>query len=481
MTRQTRVLIACHVVLDLTLGMAAFALAYFLRFEVGLFATPKGQPDFVPQYLVLMPFIGLLVPLAFHLQGAYRLHRHRTGVDDFFNLLVGTLLAVIAGLLGTLYVQVYSASPADRDAGAFEVSRLVWGLFVVLNVGLTYASRDLLRRYMRRRFAAGIGLRRVLIAGTGELARHVADRFLRHAEFGYHVTGFLDDDVAAGGDHLGYRGLPLLGTLADAGDVVTREHIDQLYVALPLDRHVKMLGLIEVANRECIDIKVVPDFLQFVTLRARLEDLDGIPLINVNDVPLQGLNAAVKRLIDIGCTVAALLVLAVPMAAIAAVIRLTSPGPSIYRQERMGLDGRPFMTLKFRSMFNDAERQTGPIWTRKDDPRCTPVGRVLRRFSLDELPQLWNVLRGDMSLVGPRPERPYFVEQFKDRVPQYMLRHKVKAGLTGWAQVNDLRGNTSIEKRIEYDLYYIENWSVALDFKIMWLTVLRLSFHRHAY
>ena len=242
-----------------------------------------------------------------------------------------------------------------------------------------------------------------------------------------------------------------------------------------------MLGLIEVANRACIDIKVVPDFLQFVTLRARLEELDGIPLINVNDVPLQGLNAAVKRVIDIGCTIAGLLVLAAPMAVIAALIRLTSPGPAIYRQERMGLDGRPFMTLKFRSMFEDAERHTGPIWTRRDDPRCTPVGRVLRRFSLDELPQLWNVLRGDMSLVGPRPERPYFVEQFKDRVPQYMLRHKVKAGLTGWAQVNDLRGNTSIEKRIEYDLYYIENWSVALDFKIMWLTVLRLSFHRHAY
>ena len=478
MTRQTRALIACHVALDVTLGMAAFALAYLVRFEFGVFATPKGQPPF-GQYLALMPFMGMLVALAFHLQGAYRLHRHRTGVDDFFNVLVGTLIAVVAGLLGTLYVQVYSTSPEMRNEGAFEVSRLVWGLFVVLNVGLTYASRDVVRRYMRRRFAAGIGLRRVLIAGTGELARHVADRFLRHAEFGYHATGFIDD--VAADDHLGYRGLPLLGTLADAEDVVTRERIDQLYVALPLEQHVKMLGLIEVANRECIDVKVVPDLLQFVTLRARLEELDGIPLINVNDVPLQGLNSAIKRLIDIGCTLAALIVLALPMAAIAVVIRMTSPGPALYRQERMGLDGRPFMTLKFRSMFNDAERQTGPIWTRRDDPRCTPVGRVLRRFSLDELPQLWNVLRGEMSLVGPRPERPYFVEQFKDRVPQYMLRHKVRAGLTGWAQVNDLRGNTSIEKRIEYDLYYIENWSVALDFKIMWLTVLRLSFHRHAY
>lgn len=478
MTRQTRVLIACHVVLDLVLGMSSFVLAYQVRFNLGVFEITKGLPPFT-QYLVLMPFIGLLVVLAFHLTGAYRLHRHRTSVDDFFNVLVGTLIAVVAGLLGTLYVQVYSTSPEARNEGAFEVSRLVWGLFVVVNVSLTYLSRDIVRRYMRRRFAAGIGLRRVLIAGTGELARHLADSFLRHAEFGYRVTGFIDD--VAADDHLGYRGLPLLGTLSDAQDVVTRERIDQMYVALPLEQHGKMLGLIEVANRECVDVKLVPDLLQFVTLRARLEELDGTPLINVNDVPLQGLNSAIKRLIDICCSIAALVVLALPMAAIALLIRLTSPGPALYRQERMGLDGRPFVTLKFRSMYEGAERHTGPIFTRKDDPRCTPVGRVLRRFSLDELPQLWNVLRGEMSLVGPRPERPYFVRQFKDRVPQYMLRHKVKAGLTGWAQVNDLRGNTSIEKRIEYDLYYIENWSVALDFKIMWLTLLRLSFHRHAY
>ena len=184
---------------------------------------------------------------------------------------------------------------------------------------------------------------------------------------------------------------------------------------------------------------------------------------------------------DLGLSAAALVALALPFAAIAAAIRLTSPGPVFYRQERMGLDGRPFMVLKFRSMLDDAERDTGPVWTRENDPRRTPVGRFLRRFSLDELPQLWNVLKGEMSLVGPRPERPFFVQRFKASVPQYMLRHKVKAGLTGWAQVNGWRGNTSIEKRIEYDLYYIENWSIALDVKIIWLTVLRLSFHRHAY
>ena len=178
---------------------------------------------------------------------------------------------------------------------------------------------------------------------------------------------------------------------------------------------------------------------------------------------------------------AALALLAIPFAVIAAAIRATSPGSVFYRQERMGLDRQPFMVLKFRSMYEDAERETGPVWTREDDPRRTPVGAFLRRFSLDELPQLWNVLRGEMSLVGPRPERPFFVEQFKERVPQYMLRHKVKSGITGWAQVNGWRGNTSIEKRIEYDLYYVENWSLALDFKILWLTVVWMFFHKHAY
>jgi len=266
-----------------------------------------------------------------------------------------------------------------------------------------------------------------------------------------------------------------------ATSLIEHERIDQLYVALPLDQHVKMLSLVETANRECIDVKVIPDLLQFIALRARLEELDGIPIININDVPLQGLNGVVKRAVDIAVSATALLVLAVPFALISLAIRLNSPGPVFYRQERMGLDRRPFMVLKFRSMHPDAERDTGPVWTRENDPRRTEVGAVLRRFSLDELPQLWNVLRGEMSLVGPRPERPFFVEQFKERVPQYMLRHKVKSGMTGWAQVNGWRGDTSIEKRIEYDLYYIENWSVSLDFKILWLTVVRGFFHRHAY
>jgi Undecaprenyl-phosphate glucose phosphotransferase len=288
------------------------------------------------------------------------------------------------------------------------------------------------------------------------------------------------DDRAAG-DHLGYRGLPLLGTIGEAAEIAVRESIDHLYVALPPDQHVQMLELIESTSREMVDVKVVPDLLQVIALRARLEDLDGVPVININDVPLQGLNSAIKRALDIAMSSVALVVLTIPLLIIAVLVKLTSRGPVLYRQERMGLDGKRFTIVKFRSMFDDAERETGPVWAREDDPRVTPLGRFLRKSNLDELPQLWNVLCGDMSIVGPRPERPHFVEQFKHRIPQYMLRHKVKAGLTGWAQVNGWRGNTPLEKRIEYDLYYIENWSVKLDLKILWLTVLKGFFHKHAY
>jgi len=386
---------------------------------------------------------------------------------------------VVFGIVATIYVEIYFATGAARASGALEVSQAVWAIFLVINVALTFASRELVREALERRWRQGIGLKRILIAGAGELGRLVADKILEHRELGYQIVGFVDDRAA--GDHLGYRGLPLLGTIDDAAEISTREGVDHLYVALPPDQHVQMLKLIDSTSRECVDVKVVPDLLQVIALRARLEDLDGVPVININDVPLQGFNAIVKRVLDVMISSVALAVLFIPIGIIGVLVKLTSRGPIFYRQERMGLDGKRITIVKFRSMYHNAERETGPIWARENDPRVTVFGRFLRKSNLDELPQLWNVFRGDMSIVGPRPERPHFVEEFKHRIPQYMLRHKVKAGLTGWAQVNGWRGNTSIEKRIEYDLYYIENWSVSLDLKIMWLTLLRGFFHKHAY
>jgi len=468
--RYNRLLVAFYVITDAVLAMGAFLLGYGIRFESGLIPVTQGYPP-IEQYVNLLPFVAVLTPLAFQLQGIYRLRRGRSRVDDFFAVFIGSILAVVCGVATTLFVQAYYASEEAKARGAYEVSQLVWALFLGLTVVFTYASRETVRELLARRWRAGIGLKRILIAGAGDLGRMVADRILQHRELGYQAVGFVDD--RAGGDHIGYRGLPLLGTLAEVGDIAQRERIDHLYVALPLEEHSKLLGLLELTSRECLEVKVVPDLLQFIALRARLEDLDGLPIINVNDVPLQGFNAWVKRVIDVVLSGLAVLVLAIPFAIITALVRFTSAGPVFYRQERMGLDGRAFTVYKFRSMYLGAEDTTGPIWARDDDPRATPVGRWLRKMDLDELPQFLNVLKGDMSIVGPRPERPYFVQQFKHRIPQYMLRHKVKAGITGWAQVNGWRGNTSLEKRIEYDLYYIENWSVTLDLKIMWLTLVR--------
>ena len=469
--RYNRLFIALHILADFFAAVAAFALAYLVRFESGLTQLTQPAPPFW-RYLALAPVIGILVVLAFQLQGVYRLRRGRTRVDDFFGVLVGTLLATLAGLGCTLYVQTYHLPDALKAQGFLEVSRQVWALFLALTVLFTYTSREIARHLLQRRWRAGIGLKRVLIVGVGDLGRMVADRILEHSELGFKLVGFVDDR-AASTDAIGYRGLPLLGSTAEVGEIAAREHIDEIYVAFPIEEHIKMLGVVEVASRECINVHVVPDLLQFIALRARLEDLDGLPLISINDVPLRGINNVLKRLVDLVLASGVVLIGAIPALVIAWLIRLSSPGPAFYRQVRMGLDGKAFTVYKFRSMPVDAEDASGPVWAREDDPRATAVGRWLRRYDVDELPQFWNVLKGDMSIVGPRPERPFFVEQFKHRIPQYMLRHKVKAGITGWAQVNGWRGDTSLEKRIEFDLYYIGNWSLSLDFKIMWLTLMR--------
>ncbi len=475
--RHNRLLVLLHVLADAGLGMVAFMLAYILRFDSGLIPVTRGVPP-IEQYVNVLPFIAIIVPLGFHLQGLYRLRRGRSRIDDFFNVLVGSIFAVVLGVVGTLYFQAYYVPDELKDRGVYEVSQLVWGLFLVFNIAFGYLSRKFVREALERRWIAGVGLRRVLIAGAGDLGRLVADRMLEHRELGFQIVGFVDD--RAGGDHLGYRGLPLLGSLGEAAEIAAREGVDHLYVTLPLEEHMKLLDLVESTSREGVDIKVVPDLLQFIALRARLEDLDGVPVINLNDVPLQGLNAVVKRVLDIVISSAALAIMALPCLVIAWLIKRGSPGPVFYHQERMGLDGKQFSVYKFRTMPMNAEASTGPVWADEEDPRATPIGGWLRRHDLDEWPQFWNVLKGEMSIVGPRPERPFFVEQFKHRIPQYMLRHKVKAGITGWAQVNGWRGNTSLEKRIEYDLYYIENWSVSLDLKIMWLTLVRaLVQHRH--
>ncbi|PYQ20107.1 MAG: undecaprenyl-phosphate glucose phosphotransferase [Acidobacteria bacterium] len=390
-----------------------------------------------------------------------------------FSVLIGAALTL--GL--TLYVRVYYRYQPEV-APLWEYSQGVIAIFVVLDVLALNAGRAALRGYLQRMWAAGYNVKRVLVAGAGELGQTVAETILAHRELGYQVVGFVDDDPA----RRSRAGLSVLGRLDETMSVANSHGVDQLYIALPLDEHAKLLKLIKSVRNECVDIKVIPDLVQYATIKAALEDLDGIPIISLNEVPLRGWNSMLKRVMDAVLGSALLAFFAPLFALIAFLIRSKGGrGPVFLRQERMTLDGKTFQIFKFRTMVDEAERDTGPVWAKPEDPRRTPVGIWLRRFNLDELPQLINVVLGDMSLVGPRPERPPFVQQFKERIPQYMLRHRVKSGITGWAQINGWRGNTSIEKRIEYDLYYIENWSLLLDVKILILTLFRGFGQKHAY
>ena len=475
---QSRFQTVLYVLGDLIATYVAFFIAYFVRFNFEIVQVTKGVNP-LSQYTLLLPLITLLWPLLFYFHGLYNLRRLRSRIDELFSIVWAVAMGTAATLFVALYLRVYYFYGPPEISGRYEFSQLVLGLFVAFDIVLLTLTRSLIRKHREARWRLGEGLRNILIAGAGELGRSVADKFIDHQELGFRVLGFVDDHFR--GEFAGHRGLPIVGTIDDVEQVMGERQVDSLYIALPLEEHEKIRSLIGFASREGLDVKVAWDYLTHVALRAGVEDLDGIPVISLAETPIQGWNWVQKRSIDICISMVLLGLATIPFAVIAFLIKLTSKGPVFYTQERMGLDGKPFTIYKFRSMHEDAEKETGPVWANPDDPRRTPLGSILRRLSIDELPQLYNVLRGDMSLVGPRPERPRFVLEFKERVPQYMLRHKVKSGMTGWAQVNGWRGNTSIEKRIEHDLYYIENWTLGLDFKILWLTFWRVFLHRHAY
>ena len=361
----------------------------------------------------------------------------------------------------------------------FSYSRLVLLFFFGLDVLFVFAGRTAIRRYLEEAWRHGVNVRLVLVVGAGRLGRALVDKFLEHPEAGLRAIGFVDD--APEKRSTSYRGLPVLGTTGDAAGIVDERGVDTVFMALPLEAHRAMLSVLKDVGRTVADVRVVPDLLQHITFRAGIEDFDGLPVVHLTQVPLTGWMSLVKRTLDVAISATALVALSPLLGAIALAIRLSGRGPILYRQRRMGLDGRPFDILKFRSMVVGAEEESGPTWASEDDPRRTRLGVLLRAWSLDELPQLVNVFRGEMSLVGPRPERPEFVREFKEKFPQYMLRHRVRAGITGWAQVHGWRGNTSLSKRIEYDLYYIENWSLSLDIKILWMTLRHGLRHRNAY
>ncbi len=450
---------------DAAAAVVALIAAYALRFWSGLITTPLGVPPLEP-YLFLLVLLVPLHALALRVVGLYGYRHERTKADEAFLVVQGVSLATLFLVASTFFIRSFSYS---RYA-----ILLFWGLDIVSVYGARLWIRDVVRGLRRH----GRFVRRALVVGAGPLGQEVVRRLKGHPEFGVRVVGYLDDRWPAGER---IEGKEILAGYEAVTRVLADHRVDQLFVALPMEAHHEVLKILNAIEGELVDVKIVPDILQFVTLRSAVEELEGLPVISLAQTPITGWSRIAKRVMDLTLAASGLVLLAPLMGLIALAIRLTSPGPVVYHQERMGLDGRSFAMYKFRSMSVDAEADSGPVWTAAGDSRRTALGRLLRRVSLDELPQLWNVLKGEMSLVGPRPERSFFVQQFKTLIPQYMLRHKVKSGMTGWAQVNGLRGNTSLEKRIEYDLYYIQNWSLVLDLKILLLTIYRAWQHRHAH
>jgi len=438
--------------------------AYFLRFYAPLIPVTKGVPD-LTLYLSLLGLVLVVCAVVFQATGLYR--RPWAGPTQYaWPLFRATTIAVVVCITLTFFFQPY------------EFSRLVFLHFYFLVNLFMLVFRPVFIRLWLRWFPerAGEG---VLIVGAGEVGRLVAQKIRQQPLLGLRLEGYLCQDAAKKGQSL--EGLPILGHFGEIKEALSSHPIQVVIIALPLSAHDRIMEIVNNIGDEMVDIKVVPDLVRFISLRGSVEEFEGLPIIGLRGSPMEGWARVIKRCTDILGSLAFIVVFSPLFLILALAVKRSSPGPVFYRQQRMGMDGRVFTMLKFRSMRVDAEQNSGPVWAAQDDPRRTKLGAFLRRTSLDELPQFFNVLKGEMSLVGPRPERPELIKDFKTKVPGYMLRHKMKAGITGWAQINGWRGNTSLERRIEHDLYYIENWSLGLDIKIMMLTLVRGFINPHAY
>ena len=457
--KRRKQLIYFYVLSDICAIIAGFFMTFFLRFYSGLIGVPKGIPD-QEKYFLVLPFLIVVQVLYFSYMGYYKIKLRRNRLDDLFLVFFNTVLSAVAILLIFSYLRSYNHID-------FQISHVFLFLYIPFSVLIIFVFRLLIFFLFKKAFLKNNGISRVLIAGTGDIGIMMGENLSRYEHFGIDVVGYLSDEVK--GDHV-------LGRYGDLKKIVNKYGITDLFIALSMKDFSTITRLIEAGNNLLIDVKLVPDIVYMSSLGSGMEHIEGLPVINLGDIPLNGWRLFLKNVFDLVFGLAALLVTLIPMAGIALLIKLTSKGPVFYTQSRMGVSGRTFRIIKFRTMVRNAEKNTGAIWSPPDDDRVTPVGRVLRKFSLDELPQLINVIKGEMSLVGPRPERPELVERFIDDIPRYMLRHTVKPGMTGWAQVHGLRGNTPLSKRIEFDIFYIQNWNMKLDFEILWRTILKFQF-----
>lgn len=459
--------------IDIIVIGLTWLLSYYLRFYLlPVVEITKGTPPF-QKYFALMPLVMMLWIVTFSIMKVYHSKRMLRRTDEAHLLLKAHGAALIVFIALTYMISEY------------KYSRAVILYFAILGAFFLVFFRLVLRNSLRKIRKRGYNLRHVIIVGDGPVVEHLIWRIEKFPELGLRILGVIVPDISHVQKETNPKRevnhKPVLGSVSEIKSIIQKHGPDQVIVALPRSKYERLDFTFKELANETIDLYLIPDIHEFVTIGCEVEYFEGLPFISVNDSPLNGWAIPVKRMTDVTLGLIALLIFGIPMAIITLLIKLTSKGPIFYFQERMGLDGRTFQMIKFRTMKIDAESKTGAVWAVSNDERKTSIGSFLRKTSLDELPQLFNVLLGQMSLVGPRPERPVFVDKFRDQIPHYMLRHKVKAGMTGWAQINGWRGNTSLDRRIEFDLYYIRNWTFGLDIKILLLTVWKGFIHKHAY
>ena len=455
-----------HMLIDVFVIAASYALAWLIRFQ-GIFEHSAVQSKTVQEYMFMLIFIipgYLLLYQAFDLYTPMRMQGRRL-------VLAGIVKANALGLLIIMFA-LYNFKELDY-------SRLTLVSFCVINIVLEWFVRMVIFYILRDMRKKGMNQKQVLLVGYSRAAEEYVDRILQNPQWGYVIRGTLDDNVPAGTT---YKGVKVIGRIANLMIILPSSRLDEIAITLGLSEYYRLEEIVALCEKSGVHTKFIPDYNNIIPTKPYTEDILGLPVINIRYVPLSNtFNALIKRAMDIAGAIVAIIVSSPVMLVLCMLIKLTSPGPLIYKQERVGLHNQTFRMYKFRSMEIQKESEEKKAWTVKNDPRVTGIGKFMRHTSLDELPQLFNILKGEMSLVGPRPERPFFVEKFREEIPRYMVKHQVRPGLTGWAQVNGYRGDTSIRKRIECDLYYIENWSVGFDIKIMFLTIFKGFINKNAY
>lgn len=464
-----------HLLIDASIIIISFMLAYFLRFSVeyspliklNIISKPIGH------YLPMINYMEMLVFLVpfyiisyyfFRLYDPKRTARRRTTI---WNLLK-------ANAVGIVY-----CTTVLYFLNATYYARLFLAIFFILNIIFDFLFRHIVSRIMKKLRRSGRNLKHVLLVGYGRAAERYIDRILYHNDWGYYIHGILDDNMSPG---TRYKNIEIVGTIDKLPELLATNEYDEIVISLNLAEYDKLEHIVVTTEKFGVHTKFVPDYNNIIPTRPYTEDLDGLPVVHVRNVPLNSpVNKFIKRFVDIIGALVAIIVFSIPMLIVSALVKFTSSGPLIFCQKRIGLHNREFKMYKFRSMKVQSAAEEKKAWTTMNDPRVTPVGKFIRSTSLDELPQFFNVLKGDMSLVGPRPERPYYVDKFKEEIPRYMVKHQVRPGITGWAQVNGYRGDTSIKRRIDCDIYYIENWTLGLDIKILFLTFFKGFINKNAY